>query len=109
MGAVPHLVFLVWAAAAPAAGTVTSVVGEVLALPAGEAGALKVMKDGGGEVAVELVPTTVFLRTRPGATSLEGAATIAAPEIAVRDRVLVQGSPSDDSATIRARRIVVMA
>ncbi len=109
MAPVPHLLFLVWAAAAPAAGTVTSVVGEVLALPAGEAGRLTVKKDGGGEVAVELTPTTLFLRTRPGATSLEGATTVPATAIAVRDRVLVQGAASEDGATIRARRIVLMA
>jgi hypothetical protein len=117
MGAVLHLVLLLWAAAPPAAGTVapsaagtvTAVVGEVLALPAGQAGRLTVRKDGGGEVAVEFAPTTVCLRTRPGATSLEGATTVPAGEIAVRDRVLVQGTPSDDGATIRARRIVVMA
>jgi hypothetical protein len=84
-------------------------VGEVLALPAGEAGRFNVKKDGGAELAVELAPTTVFLRTRPGATSLEGATPIPVTEIAVRDRVLVQGSLSDDGATIRARRIVVMA
>jgi hypothetical protein len=109
MAPVPHLVFLVWAAAAPAAGTVSSVVGEVLALPTGEAGRLTVRKDGGGDVGVELAPTTVCLRTRPGATSLEGATAVPATAIAVRDRVLVQGGASEDGATIRARRIVVMA
>jgi hypothetical protein len=48
MGAVPHLVLLPWAAAPHAAGTVTSVVGEVLALPVGEAGRLSVDLGGDG-------------------------------------------------------------
>jgi hypothetical protein len=109
MAPVPLLLVLVWAAAPPAAGTIVSVVGEVLAAPAGEAGRLTVRRDGGGDVAVELAPATVCLRTRPGATSLAGATPVPAAAIAVRDRVLVQGAPSEDGATIRARRIVVMA
>jgi hypothetical protein len=106
---VPHVLFLMGAVVAPAAGTVTSVVGEVLAIPAGQPGRLTVKKDAGGELTVELAPTTVCLRTRPGATSLEGATPVATTDIAVRDRVLVQGTPSEDGATIRARRLVVMA
>ena len=109
MAPVPHLAFLVWTSLVPGAGTASSVVGEAVALPAGDAGRLTVRKDGGGEVAVELAPTTACLRTRPGATSLEGATPVPATAIAVRDRVLVQGAPSEDGATIRARRIVVMA
>ncbi len=68
-----HLLFLVWASLGPGTATASSVVGEVVAVPARDASRLTVRRDGGGELLVDLAPTTVCLRTRPNATSLEGA------------------------------------
>lgn len=105
-----HLVFLLaWAPLVPGAATISSVVGEVVAVPGGDGGRLTVRKDGGVELLVDLVPTTACLRTRPGATSLEKATPVEPAAIAVGDRVLVQGFASGDGRTIRARRVVVMA
>ncbi len=87
----------------------TSLVGEVVAVPwAGGVSALRVRSDSGAEVAVLFGTSTVFLRARPGATTLAGAEPMAADAVAKGDRVLCQGAPGD-GGTLRARRIVVMA
>lgn len=98
-------ILLAWASAAPGGTAVSSVVGEVAAAPA-PGGPLTVRRDGGGDVRVELAAATAVLRTRPGATSLEGAEPITAAAVAVGDRVLAQGTLSEDGTTLRARRVV---
>ena len=105
----PHLPLVAWILLAPGAAAIASVVGDVVGAPGAEGGTLAVRRDAGDEVLVHVAPATVFLRTRPGATSLEGAQPVLPAAIAVGDRVLVQGPLSTDGKTLRARRVVVMA
>jgi len=105
----PHLPLVAWILLAPGAAAIASIVGDVVGAPGAEGGTLAVRRDAGDEVLVHVAPATVFLRTRPGATSLEGAQPVLPDAIAVGDRVLVQGPLSTDGKTLRARRVVVMA
>ena len=99
------LLFLLPAAGAP----VVSVVGELVAVPAPGEAQLRVRGDSGAEVVVAFDDTTAFLRARPGATTLAGAETVRAADLAKGDRVLCQGAAAEGGAPMRARRIVVMS
>ncbi len=94
----------------PAAGApVVSVVGEVVAVPAPGEARLRVRGDSGAEVVVAFDDTTAFLRAKPGATTLAGAETVRAADLAKGDRVLCQGAAAEGGAPMRARRVVVMS
>ena len=100
---------LLLASVLPAVATSTSLVGQVVAVPsAGGPAALRVRGDSGAEVSVILDASTVFLRARPGATTLAGAEPMKAEEVAAGDRVLCQGTAEADGVSLRARRVVVM-
>jgi hypothetical protein len=104
-----QLLLALCASQATAAAPLSSVVGEVVAAPAADGSHLTLRRDRAGELRVDLVPSTVFLQARPGATTLEGATPVLPGAITVGDRVLVQGLLSGDGAALRARRLVVMA
>jgi hypothetical protein len=74
------------------------------------AGTFTVQPDGGGPaVKVETGANTQYRKAMPGATSLEGMATVAIGDVKVGDRILAIGARSGDGATLTARQIVVMA
>ena len=85
-----------------------SLLGEVTLVDAA-AGRLTVKADAGGSVSVTLREGASLLRTKPGATTLEGASPLAVGDIVVGDRVLVRGTLSEDKATFAARQVVVMS
>lgn len=84
-----------------------SVVGAVSAVSPGGHG-LVLHKDGGGELTVSWDARTTFLRARPGATSLEGAAPVQPAEIAAGDRLLCRGTLDPAGTTLSANRVVLM-
>jgi hypothetical protein len=84
-----------------------SVVGVVSAVSPGGHG-LVLHKDGGGELAVSWDARTTFLRARPGATSLEGAAPVEPAQIAAGDRLLCRGTLDPAGTTLSANRVVLM-
>jgi hypothetical protein len=89
-------------AAAPAAarqlGTVTAVAGNSLTLKT----------DAGQQVAVSVADGARILQLAPGSTDLKSAQTIALKDIAVGDRVLVNGKAGDDASTFTAARVILM-
>jgi hypothetical protein len=84
-----------------------NVVGELASLSSA-AQRLVVRKDGGGELTVSYDEHTAFLRTRPGATSLEGATAMPPAELAAGDRLLCRGTLDGSGARLSANRVVVM-
>jgi hypothetical protein len=89
-------------ATAPAAGrqsgTVTAVAGNSLTLKT----------DAGQQVVISVPDGTRILQVAPGSTDLKSAQTIALTNIAVGDRVLVNGKAGDDAAAFAASRVILM-
>jgi hypothetical protein len=90
-------------AAAPAAsarqlGTVTAVAGNSLTLKT----------DAGQEVAVSVADGVRILQLAPGSTDLKTAQTIELKDIAVGDRVLVNGKAGDNAGAFAASRVILM-
>src|SRR5271170_6044109 len=90
-------------AAAPAAaarqlGTVTAVTGNSLTLKT----------DAGQEVTVSVADGARILQLAPGSTDLKTAQTIALTDIAVGDRVLVNGKAGDTAGAFSASRVILM-
>ncbi len=86
------------AATARQLGTVTSVAGNHLALKT----------DGGQEVAVSVADGARILQLAPGSTDLKMAQTIELKDIAVGDRVLVNGKVGDNAGAFAASRVILM-
>jgi uncharacterized membrane protein YgcG len=70
---------------------------------------IEVKADGGGTVGVTLAPKHTLRKVALGAKDLTGAASIEFTDIAVGDRVLARGIPSEDQKSIAATLIVVMS
>jgi hypothetical protein len=88
--------------------TPNGVIGEVQAVDA-VGKKLIVRADGTGElVTVLLDDATRFVRTRPGATTLEGATAITLADISIGDRVWARGRVADDRKSVPARAVIVM-
>ena len=90
-------------AAAPAAaarqlGTVSAVTGNSLTLKT----------DAGQEVVVSVADGARILQLAPGSTDLKTAQPIALKDIAVGDRVLVNGKAGDSAAAFSAVRVILM-
>jgi hypothetical protein len=90
-------------AAAPAAaarqlGTVTAVAGDSLTLKT----------DAGQEVVVSVADGARILQLAPGSTDLKTAQTIALKDIAVGDRVLINGKAGDNAGAFAASRVILM-
>lgn len=87
--------------------TANRVIGEVMAIDA-VAKQITVKADAGALVQAALDDKTLYLRTRPGATNLEGAATITLADIRIGDRVYARGTVAADQKSIATRQLVVM-
>lgn len=87
--------------------TANRVIGEVMAVDA-VAKQVTVKADTGTLVKVVLDDKSLYLRTRPGATNLEGAATITLADIRIGDRVYARGTVAADQKSITTRQLVVM-
>jgi co-chaperonin GroES (HSP10) len=88
-------------ATAPAArqlGTVTAIAGSSLTLKT----------DAGQEVVVSVPEGARILQLAPGSTDLKTAQTIALKDIAVGDRVLVNGKAGDTAGSFAAVRVILM-
>jgi co-chaperonin GroES (HSP10) len=90
-------------AAAPAAaarqlGTVTTIAGNSLTLKT----------DAGQIVTVSVAEGVHILQLAPGSTDLKTAQAIALKDIAVGDRVLVNGKAGDDAGSFAATRVILM-
>jgi co-chaperonin GroES (HSP10) len=89
-------------AGAPAAarqlGTVKAVTGNNLTLKT----------DAGQEVVVSVADGARILQLAPGSTDLKTAQTIALKDIAVGDRVLVNGKSGDTASSFEASRVILM-
>ena len=86
--------------------TANRVIGEVTAIDS-STGQLTIKSDSG--IAVNAVfDKTLYFRSRPGATDLEGASPITLADIRVGDRVYARGSVAADQKTITTRQLVVM-
>jgi len=86
---------------APAArqlGTVTAIAGNSLTLKT----------DAGQLVTVSVADGVRILQLAPGSTDLKTAQTIALKDIAVGDRVLVNGKAGDDASAFTASRVILM-
>jgi len=86
------------AASARQLGTVTAVAGNHLTLKT----------DGGQEVAVSVADGVRILQLAPGSTDLKTAQTIELKDIAVGDRVLVNGKAGDNAGAFVASRVILM-
>ena len=69
---------------------------------------LTVKTDAGPPVEVRAEEQTVFLKARPGSSTLDDAAPARLEDVAVGDRVLARGRLADDKASLAARQVVVM-
>ncbi|MDT5060899.1 MAG: hypothetical protein QOH63_1358 [Acidobacteriota bacterium] len=87
--------------------TANRVIGEVTAIDA-TAKQVTVKSDSGLLVAVILDDKSLYLRTRPGATTLEGATTITLADIRIGDRIYARGTVAADQKSIATRQLVVM-
>lgn len=87
--------------------TANRVIGEVTAIDA-TARQVTVKSDAGTPVTVILDEKSLYLRTLPGAKSLEGAATIALADIRIGDRVYARGTVAADQKSIATHQLVVM-
>jgi co-chaperonin GroES (HSP10) len=89
-------------AAAPATarqlGTVKAVTGNNLTLKT----------DAGQEIAVSVADGARIVQLAPGSTDLKTAQTIALKDIAVGDRVLVNGKSGDTASSFEASRVILM-
>jgi hypothetical protein len=79
-------------------GTVKAIVGN----------AVTMTTDAGAELAVNVQDSTRLVKTAPGQKDLTGATAIQLKDLQVGDRILVRGTPSDDSKSIAATAIIVM-
>jgi hypothetical protein len=86
-----------------AARAATLITGEVVSV---DGPRLTVRADDARSVVLTTEAATRYLKTKPGATSLDGAETIAAADVAVGDRVLASAAASGETMT--ARQVVVM-
>jgi co-chaperonin GroES (HSP10) len=86
------------AAAARQLGTVTAVAGNGLTLKT----------DAGQVVTVSVADGVRILQLAPGSTDLKTAQAIALKDIAVGDRVLVNGKAGDDASAFTASRVILM-
>lgn len=86
------------AAAARQLGTVTAISGDSLTLKT----------DAGQQVTVSVADGARILQLAPGSTDLKTAQTIALKDIAVGDRVLVNGKAGDSASTFAASRVILM-
>jgi uncharacterized protein DUF5666 len=84
-----------------------SVIGEVTILDLASR-QLTVKTDPGATVEVRADEKTVFLKARPGSSTLNDAAPARLEELAVGDRVLARGRLAEDKASLAARQVVVM-
>ncbi|MGH9598000.1 MAG: DUF5666 domain-containing protein, partial [Edaphobacter sp.] len=87
--------------AAPAArqlGTVTAVAGNSLTLKT----------DAGQQIAISVADGVRILQLAPGSTDLKTARVIALPNIAVGDRVLVNGKADANGSSFAASRVILM-
>jgi len=84
-----------------------SLVGEVETLDLSSR-KLTVRTEAGALVDVRSDEKTVFLKARPGSSTLNDAAPARLEEIAVGDRVLARGRLADDKGSFAARQVVVM-
>jgi hypothetical protein len=82
-------------------------VGEVVSVDAAQA-RIGLKTDAGETVTVRTGDQTTFVRARPGARDLAGAAPVSLAEIAVGDRILARGALGEDGS-VAARQVVVMA
>ena len=87
--------------------TANRVIGEVTAIDA-TAKQVTVKTDAGASVVVALDDKSAYLRTRPGATNLDGASTIALADIRIGDRIYARGTLTADQKTITTRQLIVM-
>src|SRR5271170_3501345 len=79
-------------------GTVKAIVGN----------AITMTTDAGAEITVTVQDSTRLIKTAPGQKDLTGATTIQLKDLQVGDRILVRGTPADDSKSIAASSIIVM-
>ena len=86
------------AAASRPVGTVKGISGNSLTLAT----------DVGAEITVTVQDSTRLIKTAPGQKDLTGATAIKLQDLQVGDRILVRGTPSDDSKSIAAATIIVM-
>ncbi len=84
-----------------------SLIGELVAATPAER-RLVVRKDDGAEAVIAYNEGTAFVRALPGATTLEGATSLAPSELAPGDRLLCRGSLAVDGRELSANRVVVM-
>jgi hypothetical protein len=84
-----------------------SVIGEVTTLDLSSR-RLTVKTDPGAPVEVRADEKTVFLKARPGSSTLNDATPARLEELAVGDRVLARGRLAEDKASLAARQVVVM-
>jgi hypothetical protein len=87
--------------------TANRVIGEVTAIDA-TAKQVTVKSDSGMLVAAILDDKSLYLRTRPGATTLEGASSITIADIRIGDRIYARGTVAADQKSIATRQLVVM-
>jgi hypothetical protein len=87
--------------------TANRVIGEVTAIDA-MTRQVTVKSDSGLLVTAILDDKSLYLRTRPGATTLEGAATITLADIRIGDRIYARGTVAADQKSIATRQLVVM-
>ncbi len=85
-------------AAARPVGTVKAISGNSVTLTT----------DSGAEIAVTVQDSTRLIKTAPGQKDLTGATPIKLEDLQIGDRILVRGTPSDDSKSITAASIIVM-
>ncbi len=91
-------------AQAPAA-TAARQLGTVTAI---SADSLTLKTDAGQQVTVSVADGVRILQLAPGSTDLKTAQTIALKDIAVGDRVLVNGKAGDTASTFAASRVILM-
>ena len=85
-------------AASRPVGTVKSIAGNSVTLTT----------DAGAEITVTIQDSTRLVKTAPGQKDLTGATPIKLEDLQIGDRILVRGTPSDDSKSISAASIIVM-
>ncbi|MDT4966044.1 MAG: hypothetical protein QOJ64_781 [Acidobacteriota bacterium] len=86
--------------------TANRVIGEVTAVDS-STGLLTIKSDSGIPMNA-VFDKTLYFRSRPGATDLEGATPITLADIRVGDRVYARGTVDADKKTISTRQLVVM-
>ena len=70
--------------------------------------AVTMTTDAGAELTVNVQDSTRLIKTAPGQKDLTGATAIQLKDLQAGDRILVRGTPSDDSKSIAAAAIIVM-